>query len=326
MYYVYVWKTPEFRPIYVGCTTYRRRTNPAKHTAKDRNPRCHKALMDIGLDNVICEVHRLSSLDAALSLEFALIEKYGRLCTGTGTLTNLTPGGDNKDSEFGRENLKAQMSGDNNPAKRPETREKLKTVWEDPEYKDAQRQKKLGKPIHSEEHKEVLRQKALDPTSKFNTPENLNRLNTDPEIKAKRVAALLAPEVQAKISTALNDPEKKAIRLAKLRATLDDPDRPKIVSSEEKKRKISEAKKQYWANKRAGLLEPTPPEKAALYKLRNDANRAKKPKKDPAEVSRTRSENMKRLNADKEFSAKRIAALQSEEVITKISEAKRRMA
>lgn len=97
-------------------------------------------------------------------------------------------------------------------------------------------------------------------------------LNTDPDIKAKRVAAIRSLEVQEKIKAKLNDPEAKASRLAKLRATINSPE--------------------YQA-------------KLALRR------KPKLPKKTKEEISRIRSENMRKLNTDKTFVEKRIANLKA---------------
>ena len=106
-----------------------------------------------------------------------------------------------KESSTRQKETHKHLTGDNNPAKRPEVQAKIRAKWADPAFKEAQRQRKLGKPIHSAESKEARKQALLDPTHPihaFNAT-----LNSDPEIKAKRVAALRAPEVQAKISASL---------------------------------------------------------------------------------------------------------------------------
>lgn len=120
----------------------------------------------------------------------------------------------------------------------------------------------------TKEEREKKRQALLDPTNPMRYTHKL--LNTDPEIKAKRVATLRSPEVQAKIKAKLNDPVAKEKRLLKLRATIESPE--------------------YQA-------------KLALRK------KPTKPKKTPEEISKTRSENMRKLNANKAFNEARIDAL-----------------
>jgi len=226
--FVYVWKHNDV-PFYVGMSKSKRRTDPLAS-----NPRgwfCKNKLTEIGAKNVVVEIHTIDTLEEAQILERSLIEKYGRIQLGTGTLTNLRIGGEGGESmsadnkEKLRQRMKdnnpmynpetrakasermkdphviAKFSGDNNPAKRPEVREKIRAKWQDPDFREKQRQRKLGKPIHSDEGKEQRRQKLLDPSNPMR--EFHKTLNTNPEIKAKRLATLRTPEVQAKISASL---------------------------------------------------------------------------------------------------------------------------
>lgn len=226
--FVYVWKHND-TPFYVGLTKSVSRTNPLN--AGGRNWLCKQKLAEIGPKNVITELHRVDSIEEGQDLERSLIEKYGRIQLNNGPLTNLKLGGDGTEtmSTAGRlatslrmkqnnpmakpevraklharmndPDVKAKFIGDNNPAKRPEVQEKIRAKWADPEFKEAQRQRKLGKSIHSDAAKEQRRKVLLDPSHPIHA---FNKtLNSDPEIKAKRVAALRTPEVQAKISAAL---------------------------------------------------------------------------------------------------------------------------
>lgn len=95
-------------------------------------------------------------------------------------------------------------------------------------------------------------------------------LNSDPEIHAKRVASIRSPEVQEKISASLNKPDKKAARLAKLRATI------------------------------------ASPEYQALLALRR---KPKPPKRSPEELREYRRNLLAERNKDPEYTAKRVAAL-----------------
>ena len=226
--FVYIWKHND-TPFYVGMTKAAGRCNPLN--SGGRGWLCKQTLEKIGRKNVVVEIHTIDTLEEAQALERSLIEKYGRIQLGNGTLTNLKSGGDGSPgmSEAGRlatskrlkENnpmkrpevlaklnarmqdpdVKAKFTGDNNPAKRPEVQAKIRAKWADPEYKEKQRQRKLGKAIHSEAEKERRRQVLLDPTNPMREYHKV--LNTDPEIKAKRVATLRSPEVQAKISAGL---------------------------------------------------------------------------------------------------------------------------
>jgi len=226
--FVYIWKHNEI-PFYVGMTKSAGRANPLN--SGGRGWLCKQTLEKIGGKNVVIELHTVDTLEDAQLLERSLIEKYGRIQLNTGTLTNLRPGGDGVSvmSKEGKASLSKRMkennpmknpetlfklnermkspeivalfSGNNNPAKRPEVREKLLAKWQDPEYKEKQRLAKIGKAIHSEEEKEKRRQKLLDPNNPMR--EYHKTLNTDPAIKAKRIATLRTPEVQAKISAGL---------------------------------------------------------------------------------------------------------------------------
>jgi hypothetical protein len=226
--FVYVWKHNNI-PFYVGMTKSAGRANPLN--AGGRGWLCKQTLAKVGPKNVVTELHIVDTVEEAQLLERSLIEKYGRIQLETGTLTNLRPGGDGTDgmSEAGKASLslhmkennpmarpevraklharmndpdvKAKFSGNNNPAKRPEVQEKIRAKWANPEFKEAQRQRKLGKSIHSDAAKEHRRQALFDPSHPIHA---FNKtLNSDPEIKAKRVAALRSPEVQTKISASL---------------------------------------------------------------------------------------------------------------------------
>jgi hypothetical protein len=241
MYYVYIWKKPGNIPFYIGIGRTKNRWNPLY--AKTRNPHCYHTVLQIGVNNIIIDLIEVSSKDKAARIEQTLIWYYGRSDLGLGPLTNMTDGGDGiqniseeskkrmSESAIKQKNIRSnrikgsknpmknpkiyahavnrmntpevlqKYSGNNNPAKRPEVREKLLAKWQDPEYREKQRLNKLGKKIHSDEEKERRRLKLLEPNNPMREYHKV--LNTDPEIKAKRVATLRSPEVQAKISAGL---------------------------------------------------------------------------------------------------------------------------
>ena len=226
--FVYVWKHNE-TPFYVGLTKALRRTNPLN--SGGRGWLCKQTLEKVGRTNVVAEVHTVLTLEEGKTLERSLIERYGRVQLGAGSLTNLRPGGDGTHgmSDAGkaalskrmkannpmqnaetREKAKARMNapdvkakfiGENNPAKRVEVRAKLKAKWGDPTYREARRQEKIGKAKHSEAHKQKLRDRLLDKDNPMREYHKV--LNSDPTIKAKRAAALQSPETRAKISAKL---------------------------------------------------------------------------------------------------------------------------
>jgi len=118
------------------------------------------------------------------------------------------------------------------------------------------------------EEREKKRQALLNPNHPMRNSHI--KLNTDPEIKAKRVTALRSPEVQARIKAKLNNPLVKEKRLLTLRKTI------------------------------------ASPEYQAQLALRK---KPLKPKKTPEEISRIRSENMRKLNSNKDFNGARVEAL-----------------
>lgn len=226
--FVYVWKH-NGTPFYVGLTKDHRRTNPLN--SGGRGWLCKQTLEKIGRTNVVTEIHAVSTMEEGQELERSLIASIGRIQLGTGPLTNLRPGGcgthgmsnDGKEAtrkrmlesnpmknpevrqrataRMNEPDVKAKFTGENNPAKRPEVREKIKAKWSNPEYRETRRKEKLGKAIHTEAHKQKLREKLLDPNNPMR--QFHKTLNADPDIKAKRIAKLQTPEIRAKISAAL---------------------------------------------------------------------------------------------------------------------------
>jgi len=229
--FVYIWKHPNGVPFYVGATKDTRRTDPTGPSP--RSAFCKTLVKEVGAHNVIVEVIKVTSLGEAQTLEAALIEKYGRITQGTGTLANIRKGGEGLETmpesakEKARERMKAnnpmhnpaikakavermnaphivaRYSGENNPAKRPEVRKKIKEKWSDPEYRAARIAEKVGRPIHSEESKEKRRQRLLDPNNPMR--ESHKHLNSDPTIRAKRAAAKRTPEARAKTSAIMKE-------------------------------------------------------------------------------------------------------------------------
>lgn len=242
--YVYIWKDTNHVPFYVGLSKKYHRTNPKN--SGSRNKSCIEKLTAIGADNTIVELIQVPTLEDACQLEFSLIEKYGRLDLNTGTLTNKMQGGSPGSKGLSPEKMidlkfrlsdpnhpirssearakavarlnspdvKEKFLGDNNPAKSPKVRQKLKAIWENEEYRESQRVRKLGKPIHSNEEKEKRKQALLDKNHPLNILEFHKTLNSDPDIKAKRVATLQSPEQRARQSAAMkaNWAKRKALK------------------------------------------------------------------------------------------------------------------
>lgn len=228
--YVYIWKTPEGQPFYVGLTKSIHRTNP--RNAGGRNWLCRQKLSEVGVEKVVVEFHTVADIISAQELERKLITEYGRVQLGTGPLTNLQEGGNGAHgmSDAGKESLRQRMldpshpirspearakqrsrmkapdvtilfSGDKNPAKRPEVRAKIKAKWQDPEFRAARIAEKVGVKKHSDQFKDAARQRLLD----INNPmrEYHKVLNSDPTIAAKRAATLRSPAQRTRQSEAM---------------------------------------------------------------------------------------------------------------------------
>ena len=280
MYYLYIWKKPDNTPFYVGITKSLGRTNPLN--GGGRNWLCNKILAEVGKEFVLVELHTIDDVESAKAQEKMLIKQYGRISLGTGPLSNLKTGGDGTEtmSAAGRaatskrmkensplknqqtkdkirarllsEDVRAKFIGDNNPAKRPEVREKIRAKWRSPEFRLAQSLRRLGRPIHSEETKIKLRERLLDPTNPMRNSHKI--LNSDPEIKAKRLTAMRSPETKAKMKQILNNPDIQAKRIATMKKTMQSQEfKDKIAAiRESRNEKIAIALKASWA-KRKGI-------------------------------------------------------------------------
>lgn len=228
--YVYIWKTPEGQPFYVGLTKSIHRTNP--RNAGGRNWLCRQKLSEIGVESVVVEFHTVADIISAQELERKLITEYGRVQLGNGPLTNLREGGDGAHgmSDTGKESLRQRMldpthpirspearakqrarmkapdvtilfSGNNNPAKRPEVRAKIKAKWDDPEYRAARIAERTGVKKHSDQFKDAARQRLLSGNNPMREYHKV--LNSDPTIAAKRAATLRSPEQRTRQSEAM---------------------------------------------------------------------------------------------------------------------------
>ena len=276
--YVYIWKDAIGNPFYVGLTKRMGRTNPKNNGG--RNWLTRQKLQEIGTANVVVEFHTVASIEAGQELERKLIDKYGRIQMGTGLLTNLRAGGEGMQSTSleRREQLRQAMkspdhpirspaarakqrermldpavralfTGDLNPAKKPEVRAKLKANWEDPAFKEKIIAARTGlKRDLPESTKENLRvnlknNPAMQGWSKRN--------GIDAEFDAKRIAGIQA--AQPKRAEKMRDPVALAQRKERLKATLNSPEykaKRALWDTPEYRKKLSDNKKQYWANKK----------------------------------------------------------------------------
>lgn len=281
--FVYIWKDEKNIPFYVGFTNSARRTNP--RNSPKRNWLCTKKLDEVGRNHVVVELRFVDSIITGQELERKLIHEYGRIQTGTGPLTNLMPGGEGANrmpdsvkekrrqalldpgnpirsaeavakrnlaikKRMNQPDVKIAMQGDANFAKAPEVREKLKAVWQDPEYRAARVAERTGatKNISPETREKMAAQVKNNPAMKSWSERN----GKDPEFEAKRIEGLLAS--QPKRLAKMADPAALALRKERLKATMASPEyaakRAKF-DTPEYRAKLSAAKKAYWAGKRA---------------------------------------------------------------------------
>ena len=226
--FVYVWKDAAGVPFYVGMGKNIRRPSPKR--VGHRNKACVLKVQELGADRVVIELHTVTDVTAARVLEQSLIAKYGRIVDGSGTLTNLSAGG-----EF-HETTAA-------------TKARLKSLWADDAHREKVVDAKLGKTRALQEStKELLRQNlAANPAMKGWGERN----GVDAEFDAKRIAGIQA--AQPKRAEKMRDPAALAQRKERLKATLNSPEykaKRAMWDTPEYRAKLSENKKAYWATKK----------------------------------------------------------------------------
>jgi hypothetical protein len=276
--YVYIWKTPDGTPFYVGFTKSRRRPNPRNNGG--RSWLCRQKLNEVGPDNVVVELRPVASLKEGIELECRLIAEIGRIQMGTGPLTNLTSGGDGTHSptpehrealrqamlnpahparspearaqqrkRMNDPDIKSLFTGEANPAKRPEIRQKLKERWADPEYQQRQTISRTGVPKNFSEEELARRAEAVRSNPLMKSWADLN--GKDPEFDAKRIAGIRA--AQDKRREKMADPAALAQRKARLKVTMNSEEykaKRALWDTPEHRARLSEAKKAYWAKKK----------------------------------------------------------------------------
>jgi hypothetical protein len=278
--YIYIWRASEV-PFYVGLTKNLHRTNPRNNGG--RNWLCRQRLAEIGADNVHVEIQRVLDVAEGQNKERALIELYGRIDLGTGTLTNLRTGGEGMHiptqehreklrtamldpnhpirSKESREkqakrmqdpDVKAKFMGEANPAKRLDVRAKIKAKWEDPEYRNARIAERIGATKNfSDETRSAHALRLKDNPAMKGWAE---RNGIDAEFDAKRIAGIKA--AQPKRAEKMRDPVALAQRKERLKATLNSPEflaKRSAWDTPEHRAKLSAAKKEYWAKKKANI-------------------------------------------------------------------------
>lgn len=274
--YVYIWFRPDWTPFYVGIGKTPSRWNPARAKDKDRNPLCMKIIRKYGAGNIHVQKHSGLSWEEACAKEQALIAHFGRISDG-GLLANFTDGGDGVVNpraeiiEAKRERLlnpenpmrSAHVWLNSDPAiaerrneslRSPETREKHKknaeARWADPAKREALAEKmraiwaarKAAAPP-----KEKPKKRTKEELAEYRR-NLLKERNADPEYAAKRIEALKS--AASKISEGVNRSKEK--RLATL-ATPEVQAKLRRPKSAEHNRKVSEAKKKWWAERKANM-------------------------------------------------------------------------
>jgi hypothetical protein len=277
--YVYIWKTPNGVPFYVGFTKTKRRFNP--FNSGNRNWLCTQKLEELGASNVIVELRLVASVEEGAELERKLIAEIGRIQTGTGPLTNLREGGEGvqsptpahreklrqvmlepnhparseaarakKRARLNAPDVKQKFLGEANPAKRPEVREKIKAKWEDPEHRAKVIAARTGLTRDlPEAAKQVLRDNLANNDAMKSWSE---RNGKDPDFDAKRIAGIRA--AQPARAAKMSDPVALAQRKERLKVTMNSPEfkaKRALWDTPEYRQKLSEKKKEYWAKRKA---------------------------------------------------------------------------
>ena len=279
--YVYIWKDPEGTPIYVGYTKNKRRTNPQNEG--NRNWLCRQKLAEVGAHRVIVELRPVESEEIGTALERKLILEYGRIQTGTGPLTNLTSGGEGTHAptpealeklriamrdpnhpirslaarakavaRMNSPDVKIKFLGEANSAKRPETRAKIKAKWADPEYRAARITERTGLTKNFSDETRLAHAERLKANPAMKGWGERNGL--DPDFDAKRIAGIKASQPER--AKKMQDPVALAQRKERLKATMNSPEykaKRAVCDTPEHRQKLSDAKRKYWADKKAGI-------------------------------------------------------------------------
>lgn len=282
--FVYIWKDTDGVPFYVGFTKNKRRTNP--RNSGGRNWLCQQKMDAIGVERIIIELRPVSSAAEGVALECRLIAEYGRVQTSTGPLTNLTSGGEGTHtpsaehkeklrtlmldpthpihSEATRKkavlrmnapDVKARFLGENNAAKRPEVRAKIKAKWAEPDFRAARIAERTGvtKNFSAETRlTHAIHLKANPAMKRWG-----ERNGLDDEFNAKRIAGIQA--AQPRRAEKMQDPVALAQRKARLSETLMSPEykaKRALWDTPEFRQRQSDNKKAYWAAKKANIGNP----------------------------------------------------------------------
>ncbi len=229
--YVYIWKTPDGVPFYVGMGATVSRANPKGF--KSRNRFCRAEVLRIGVDAVIVELHTVSTESAAKEKEQCFIQTFGTRLAGTGSLTNISKGGE------------YHVASD-------KTKKTLRERWQDPGARDKYVVPRIGRKRElPESTKNTLR------AILANNPEMKTwgeRNGKDPVFDAMRIAGIQA--AQPARAEKMRDPVALAQRKERLKATMASPEykaKRAAFDTPEYREKLSAAKREYWAKKKADM-------------------------------------------------------------------------
>lgn len=283
--YVYIWKDTHSIPFYVGFTKNKRRTNP--RNSGGRNWLCQQKIEAVGVDRIIIELRPVASAAEGVALECQLIAEYGRIQTRNGPLANLTSGGEGTHtpslehreklrqamldpnhpirSEAARKkavlrmnapDVKAKFLGENNAAKRPEVRAKIKAKWEDPEFRAARISERIGVAKNFSDETRLAHAERLKANPAMRGWGERNGI--DAEFDAKRIAGIQA--AQPKRAEKMRDPVALAQRKERLKATLNSPEykaKRALWDTPELRQRQSDIRKAYWAAKKSVITLPS---------------------------------------------------------------------
>jgi hypothetical protein len=283
--YVYIWKDTHSIPFYVGFTKNKRRTNP--RNSGGRNWLCQQKIEAVGVDRIIIELRPVASAAEGVALECQLIAEYGRIQTRNGPLANLTSGGEGTHtpslehreklrqamldpnhpirSEAARKkavlrmnapDVKAKFLGENNAAKRPEVRAKIKAKWEDPEFRAARISERIGVAKNFSDETRLAHAERLKANPAMRGWGERNGL--DDEFNTKRIAGIQA--AQPKRAEKMRDPVALAQRKERLKATLNSPEykaKRALWDTPELKQRQSDIRKAYWSAKKSVITLPS---------------------------------------------------------------------
>lgn len=195
-YYVYVYLDPrkkgkyifgeysfEYEPIYVGKGKRNRVKDhlweaQLKRDGNQKKVNKIRKILNEGYQPIIIKLHEQLNEETALQLEQKIINLIGRGINNTGTLTNMTEGGENsphpsKEAIKRIAELSRQRMLVHNPMKNPETAKKVseyhKTIKHTDEYKEKMRQSLLNSDAHKIACQNPVRNYKLHIYQKANT-------------------------------------------------------------------------------------------------------------------------------------------------------------